>query len=678
MFVAYSNSLHGPFLFDNDQVILKDTRVQAVTSDHIRRILTRSYWEASPTGLYRPLTTLSYLFNYAVLGNETNPVGYHWFNLILHALNIGLVYALGLAIFEQIPAALLLSALWGLHPVLTESVTNIVGRADILAAFGVLTALLCYREALRSSGVRYVAWLGAIALAVTAGVFSKESGVVAIGVIALYDFTFERTVSWRLRIPGYIAVAVPSLLFLYIRAHVIANAPYVSVPFTDNPLVGAGFWTARMTAIKVIGKYFQLLIWPAKLSFDYSYNEIPLFTWGLGDWEDWKTIFALIGCAAAVVAAVVSWRRHKPVFFFILFFFITLSPVSNLVILIGSPMGERLLYLSSVGFVSCVVWALLALCERLPVGQPAYRQAVNAALGIILIAFGVRIYDRNLDWLDQQRLWRSAVEAAPGSYKARIGATSNMLLVTQRDWDRSIRDVARTLGTLDGLPDVQNVGNPYVDAGIFYRALGDRLASKTGATDAATGTSAEYWYRKSLNALLRSEKILLAQDEKYRRENAERGKAGLTRLPSELYLELGRTYTRLSEPRRALEAFERGGVLEPDPDILEELASAYQGTGDLHKAAVSLVEALALDSSRTQVTSKLVELYGKIDPKGCAVSLHDGRPSLDLDCPLVHGDLCAASRNVAANFLLRGQQVEADAIRRVALQDLGCAPELLK
>jgi len=141
-FFAYSNSFHALFLFDNDQVILRDTRVQAVTSDNIRRILTHSYWEANPTGLYRPFTTLSYLFNFAVLGNGPNPPGYHWFNFILHGVNIGLVYALGLAIFEQTPAALLMAAIWGLHPVQTESVTNIVGRADMLAAFGVLAALL--------------------------------------------------------------------------------------------------------------------------------------------------------------------------------------------------------------------------------------------------------------------------------------------------------------------------------------------------------------------------------------------------------------------------------------------------------------------------------------------------------------------------------------------------------
>ena len=670
-FIAYSNSFHTLFLFDNDQVILKDTRIQAVTSDNIRRILTHSYWEANPSGLYRPLTTLSYLLNYAVLGNGASPVGYHWFNLILHFINIGLVYALGLAIFEQIPAALLLSALWGLHPVQTEAVTNIVGRADLLAGFSVLAAVLCYRKAVQSSGARYVVWLAAIMLAVTAGMFSKENAIVAVGVIALYDLTFVRGVSWRSRIPGYVAVAVPCLAFLYVRALVIANAPFVPLPFIDNPLIGAGFWTARITAVKVIGRYFQLLVWPARLSFDYSYNAIPLFGWKLSGWEDWKAVFALIACSAAAVAAIFAWRRNKSVFFGIAFFFIALAPASNLVILIGSIMGERFLYLPSVGFAVIVVWAFYAIRERL---RAKTRQAeslshhtsgvvFSTAVGVILIAFAVRTYDRNLDWQDQQRFWRSAVEAAPGSYKAHIGAISNQLQVTQQDWQRSLGDVSRALATLDGLSDVQNAANAYCDAGIFYRSLGDKVKSKTEAAD---------WYRKSLEALLRSEKILLAQDDKYREENARRGKPGLTFIPSVLYLELGRTYSRLSEPRKAIEAFERGRSLESDPDVLEELASAYRAAGDLRKAALALVEAMSVDPSRAQLSSKLVELYGEIDPHGCAVMRQGGSASINVNCPLVHGDLCAASRNVTGHFLRRGQKLEAAAIRRIAVQELGC------
>jgi tetratricopeptide (TPR) repeat protein len=676
-FCAYSNSLQAPFLLDNDPVILNDPRIRAVTSSHIYRILTEQY-PLGLSGLYRPLTTLSYLFNYAVLGNGANPAGYHWFNLILHAVNMALVYALGLAIFEQLPVALLLSAIWGLHPVLTEAVTNIVGRADMLAAFGVLAALLCHRQALRTSGRPRAAWLAVMALAVTVGMFSKESAIVVVAVVALYDFTFGRAAPLRSRIPSYAAVAVPCLVLLYLRAHVLANAAVAPFPFGDNPLMGASFWTARLTAVKIVGRYFLLLVWPARLSYDYSYNQIPMFGWGWSRWEDWKTVIALIACVAAAVLAIRSYRRIRPVFFFIVFFFVTLAPVSNLVIIIGTIMGERFLYLPSVGFAACAAAAIYAVWQRLPARQSSYRHTGVAASTVILIAFAGRTYDRNADWLDPGRFWRSGLEAAPGSYKTNLVAATKAYLSPLNDWSQTISEVDRALAILDGLPDLENAGFAYRDAGLVYRTLGDSLASGNSAGNAFAGTSAGYWYGKSLKALLRSEKIELAQDERNRLANAKRGIPGLTFMPSALYVQMGLTYTRLSDPQHALASFERGRTMDANPDLLEQLAEAYRAAGDRRKAAAALVEAVAVDPSRYALTSKLLELYTEIDPQGCAVSRQGGEPSLNLSCPMVHADICAASRNAIAGYARTWRNFEAASIRQTAVEDFGCAPELLK
>ena len=143
--IAYSNSFHGAPVFDSASVIGLDPRIRQATSENIEAILIGRYWYVHPTaGLYRPLTTFSYLLNYAILGNGPRPAGYHAVNLALHEVNVALVYALGVLIFGETAPALALAAIWGLHPLLTESVTNIVGRADLLAAFGVLAGLLCY------------------------------------------------------------------------------------------------------------------------------------------------------------------------------------------------------------------------------------------------------------------------------------------------------------------------------------------------------------------------------------------------------------------------------------------------------------------------------------------------------------------------------------------------------
>jgi hypothetical protein len=56
-------------------------------------------------GLYRPLTTLTYLLNHAVLGSADRPAGYHWFNLIVHVTNVLLLWTLAARVSGRAQAA---------------------------------------------------------------------------------------------------------------------------------------------------------------------------------------------------------------------------------------------------------------------------------------------------------------------------------------------------------------------------------------------------------------------------------------------------------------------------------------------------------------------------------------------------------------------------------------------
>jgi len=409
---AYSNSFQTGLLFDNTGVLFRDPRIQAVTVQNIGSILTEGYWHINPaSGLYRPVTTLSYLLNYAVFDNGANSAGYHWLNFVLHGVNVSLVYALGILIFVEPTLALALAALWGLHPLLTESVTNVVGRADLLAGFGVLAGLLCYIRWASATGRRNHWWLAAMVAAQTIGLFSKENAAVLPAILLLYDLTWSKRATWRARVPAYAAIALPFAAFLYLRSQLHTH---MLVDFSENPLIGAGFWTARLTAIKVIGEDLWLFLWPARLSADYSYNTIPLFSWKLSNWEDAKALIALAVCLSAIVLAV-RWRRTwKPMFFFVMFFFVALAPTANLVMIIGSIMAERFLYLPSVGLAGCLVAAIYSLGRRLSSSWPASPRAAWIAMGVACLALALRTHARNVDWHDELSLWTSAVNVSPG------------------------------------------------------------------------------------------------------------------------------------------------------------------------------------------------------------------------------------------------------------------------
>src|SRR5262245_43997675 len=86
---AYANSFRCGFTLDNRPLLLEDSRISAVKSANLRFIFTQHYWlRVQTSGLYRPVTTLSYLFNFAVLGNRNRAAGYHAVNLALHFLNV--------------------------------------------------------------------------------------------------------------------------------------------------------------------------------------------------------------------------------------------------------------------------------------------------------------------------------------------------------------------------------------------------------------------------------------------------------------------------------------------------------------------------------------------------------------------------------------------------------------
>src|SRR3989441_1601556 len=139
---------------------------------------------------------------------------------------------------------------------------------------------------------------------------------------------------WALFRTGYIALVPAFAAVALLRASVYRNLEIGEVPFLENPLVQADALSARLTALKVLGRYVWHLLWPAALSCDYSYDAIPLVAWPPTRWEDSQGFLALAGLVAALVA-LVHWRRRSPAFvFFALFFLLTFLPTSNLPLII--------------------------------------------------------------------------------------------------------------------------------------------------------------------------------------------------------------------------------------------------------------------------------------------------------------------------------------------------------
>src|SRR5262249_34485815 len=174
--------------------------------------------------------------------------------------------------------------------------------------------------------------------------------------------------------------------------------------------------------------------------------------------------------------------------------------------------------------------------------------------------------------------------------------------------------------------------------------------------------------QKSAAAFLRAAAIIPAINAENRRLDLMHGQRPFERDSSSVYLGLAIAYMRLSDTSHADQALQQSAVRWPQREYFENMSAAYAGVGDLRQAVITLFEGLVMDPSHSKYASLAKELYKLIDPQGCAVVT----TGLNLQCPMLHNDVCAASRNVFREFHKRDQQTAADQTRQSAVRDLGC------
>ncbi len=636
--LAYAGSLDGGFTLDNKPLILEDPRLREASPENIGLIFQHTYWwPHGEAGLYRPLTTLSYLFNYSILGDQDRPEGYHWLNLLLHASNVLLVYLLAARLLRDVWPPFFVALVWAVHPVLTESVTNIVGRADLLSAAALLTGLLLYAASAEAKGGRRIALLAGVMAATAAGVFAKESAVVLPALFVLFEaVATSGRVRARALAAGCAATLLPIAAMLLIRAHVLASSPPAVFPFLDNPLVGAGFWSGKVTAIEVMGRYLLLLLWPARLSTDYSYAQVPPASGTAADW------LALVAAAAALAGAALLYTRNRTAFFWMGFAFLTFLPVSNLLFPIGTIMAERFLYLPSLGFVACAVMSLYAIA-----GRTRLPRLAPALLSLAALAGAARTWARNADWHDDVTLARSAVAASPRSFKTHKTLAAALLAADpgHANIDAVIKQAAASVALLEGVPDRDSDAAAYRLAGAAYLLKNDRAADQ-----------------RALPVLLRCVRIADAQP------GAQHPNPN-----DDAHRLLAIDYLRLGEQRQALAEARMARERDPlNPEAYRQLAAALAANAQPDEAAVTLMEGVFLTSDQS-LRQEVLRLYREgLDPKGCATVNGPNGPAINPACQSVHRHLCRAAAEAIRVSLQIGRQDIAGPLEQGAIAQLAC------
>ena len=657
-FVAYADSFGLGLAQDSKAIVTQDPRLRAATAENLGLILQKNYWwPKAGDGLYRPVTTASYLLNYAVLGNGPNPAGYHWVNFLLHAINASLVYQLALLIFGRVRPALCAAALWAVHPIATEAVTNIVGRADLLATLSVLGGLLLYRRAIGLAG-RSLAVAALALFAITlAGMLAKENAAVLAGLMLLWDISFDRPGlrrDFRRRVPLY-GAAVAALAVLWAARHAVLDAlPAAQPVYVDNMIKAAGFWTARLTAVKVIGLDLWLLAWPLGLSADRSYNQIPLA--GAADLFAWLAVLAV----AAILAAAVLWYRRNPLWFWLAGFFgIALLPTANLLFPIGALMAERFLYLPSVAF----AMALAAAADRLPPGRTAV-----AAVALLALLYTGRTLARNLDWKDDLALGTADTVTAPRSFRLHdLLARALFDQDPQRNIDAAIAEEEKSWAILAPLPPAISSEMPPMLLGSYYGMKAASLGQGSPESRA--------WYEKSAAMLSRAREISRAGERGY--DDAQRAQGRPLTARSgfpQLYLGLANAYLNLGRFAEAVDACRYAQGLDPHTlETYDGMALAYLSLNQPERAAVVLLEKAQMDGLQPATLNAARQVYARIPDGACALGQGGGVAALNPKCPRLASDFCQAAGELEGAYREARQPDQAREVANRAAR-YGCTP----
>jgi tetratricopeptide (TPR) repeat protein len=368
---------------------------------------------------------------------------------------------------------------------------------------------------------------------------------------------------------------------------------------------------------------------------------------------------------------LISWlyRRHAPACFFGAFFFLALLPTSNLLLIIGSIMAERFLYLPSIGFAGCVVAGVLALSRRLAVEDARRVRMATAALAVVVAGFGLRTWIRNADWADSERFWMSALEASPNSFKTHLAPIYGWSQkgFTVGNIDGAIELAEQAVAIVSGLPPERSTSIPLATLGTLYRIKGDVLVYERP-------TEVRDWYLRSLQTLTRAVPLDQAFSQEQRRRTLAQGRpSNQIRVKGNgyLYQNLGDTYRRLGRFPDALEAFSHLMKLTPlNSAVYSQIGEVEMALRNPEAAMVALWQAFALGKS-ADTERALISGYRDSYPSGCAEA-SPGSLKPNLDCGLVRAHACLAYDRLIRVLGDTGWSGEIERYQKTALHDYGC------
>ncbi|XP_031633037.1 protein O-mannosyl-transferase TMTC1-like isoform X2 [Contarinia nasturtii] len=423
--MVYLNGINGEFVHDDIPAIKLNKDV--IGTNKITRLFFNDFWGApmnDPNShkSYRPLTVLSFRLNYYLFGLK--PFWFHFTNILMHAIVCVLFTRVCIIVAGlQDNFAIIAGIIFAIHPIHTEAVTGIVGRADVLACIFFLISLLVYHGKAYSSDDAST-WLSILFGGIS--MLSKETGITIFLVNLTYDLyrcwpSLKRTlvdVHWTpesQQCYRRLSKLLISMVILLIIRLALLQGSFPKFSQQDNPTAyHPSFYVRMLTFCYLAAFNWWLMLCPSTLSHDWQMGSIPLLT-SISDPRNLLTLWAFASTILMLHKSILDFetQRYAPLILGVLLLILPFLPASNLFVTVGFVVAERCQYISSLGCVLLVVYGAQIMWETMS----KYRSFI-ILMGILLITVGTcKTITRNRDWYSRERLLRAGLAVLPHNAK---------------------------------------------------------------------------------------------------------------------------------------------------------------------------------------------------------------------------------------------------------------------
>jgi tetratricopeptide (TPR) repeat protein len=424
VFACFFPVLNAGFVYDDTPNITENLDYRGLTPANLHWMFT-----TTKMGHYQPLSWLTLGIDYTI--GKMNPVGYHLTNLLLHLVNVVLVYILAFRLLTLslstspdtkksatpfVAGAFITAVLFGVHPLRAESVAWVTERRDVLGAAFLLLTVLAYLKAqsMRQRTAR-MRWIAVALMTYVLSLLSKAGGITLPIILLILDWYPLRRFAPSTSADGGSKEPVARILLQKAPFLVLAIATAVVAAFAQTGI------SSTLQDHNVIGRIAQasygLLFYIHKAAAPLGLR--PLYQLYLPvDPSAFKYAASMIAVAVIIIVLWLVRRRVPAIVAAALCYGVLLSPVLGFLQSGPQEVAERYSYLPSIGlmmFIGGIVCVAGLAARRRRGLKPLYVGATIASLCVACV-LGFLTWRQCRVWKSDLSLWTHAAKHTDTSW----------------------------------------------------------------------------------------------------------------------------------------------------------------------------------------------------------------------------------------------------------------------